>query len=401
MNKKETIKNSEYSENTLDIISKISKIIKKNEGIFITPLSIIKKLIEYIPKTTINNILEPSFGTCEFIKYIDNYYQNVNIVGVELNKLLFENSKTIKFNNNVDLSNENFLTYNKKSNFDLIIGNPPFVVCKRDDIPQQYQNLIYGRPNLFCLFIIHSLELLNDNGILAFVIPKSFLNSFYYDNIRKLLIKTGNILNIVEFNKSFVDTDQETFGLIFQKTKNLTLNFIYNINGCSFFSPNNKLSELFNNSTTLKNLGLNVKTGNLVWNQHKKELTYDNTKTLLIYNSNIVKKKLCVKQFTNKDKQQYINIEGYNDIVIVANRGNGNSKYKLNFCIIDIKEKYLVENHLNVIYNNKISKEELMDKFNIIVKSFNNPKTKEFIDIFLGNNGLSKTELENIFPIYL
>jgi hypothetical protein len=33
--------------------------------------------------------------------------------------------------------------------------------------------------------------------------------------------------------------------------------------------------------------------------------------------------------------------------------------------------------------------------------SFKNPKTQIFIDLFLGNNGLSKTELETIFPIYL
>ena len=32
--------------------------------------------------------------------------------------------------------------------------------------------------------------------------------------------------------------------------------------------------------------------------------------------------------------------------------------------------------------------------------SFNNKKTQHFIELFLGNNGLSKTELESIFPIY-
>ena len=36
-----------------------------------------------------------------------------------------------------------------------------------------------------------------------------------------------------------------------------------------------------------------------------------------------------------------------------------------------------------------------------IINSFKNPRTQMFIDTYLGNNGLSKTELETIFPIYL
>ena len=63
---------------------------------------------------------------------------------------------------------------------------------------------------------------------------------------------------------------------------------------------------------------------------------------------------------------------------------------------------YLIENHLNEIYPIKqIKKQSLIILFNKIIQSFENPKTQQFIDLFLGNNGLSKTELETIFPIYL
>ena len=46
-------------------------------------------------------------------------------------------------------------------------------------------------------------------------------------------------------------------------------------------------------------------------------------------------------------------------------------------------------------------RQDLIVLFNKIIQSFENPKTQLFIDLFLGNNGLSKTELETIFPIYL
>jgi hypothetical protein len=47
-----------------------------------------------------------------------------------------------------------------------------------------------------------------------------------------------------------------------------------------------------------------------------------------------------------------------------------------------------------------MNNEELIKVYEKIIKSFENPKTKKFIEIFLGNNSLSKTELETILPIY-
>jgi hypothetical protein len=65
-------------------------------------------------------------------------------------------------------------------------------------------------------------------------------------------------------------------------------------------------------------------------------------------------------------------------------------------------DPYLIENHLNEIYPIKqIKKQSLIILFNKIIQSFENHKTQQFIELFLGNNGLSKTELETIFPIYL
>jgi len=158
---------------------------------------------------------------------------------------------------------------------------------------------------------------------------------------------------------------------------------------------------LFEGSKTLEQLGLKVRTGNIVWNEHKEELTDDEENTLLIYNTNISKdNKLEIKKFKNEEKGQYIKKDGRIDPILVVNRGNGNSAYKLNYSIVD-KGPYLIENHLNEIYSpKKMSKNQLLDVYEKIINSFKNPKTQEFIRLFLGNNGLSKTELETIFPIY-
>ena len=85
---------------------------------------------------------------------------------------------------------------------------------------------------------------------------------------------------------------------------------------------------------------------------------------------------------------------GTTEPTIVVNRGNGNSAYKLSYAYIDGRTPYLVENHLNFI----MCKTE--ENAKRIMKSLTNEKTEQFVSMFLGNNGLSKTELETIFPIY-
>jgi len=93
-------------------------------------------------------------------------------------------------------------------------------------------------------------------------------------------------------------------------------------------------------------------------------------------------------------------MEGNTHSVIVVNRGNGTSAYVLSYALVQASSPYLIENHLNYIYSSKMTESERNRVFDIVLKSFTNPKTQEFIDVFLGNNGLSKTELETIFPIY-
>ena len=87
---------------------------------------------------------------------------------------------------------------------------------------------------------------------------------------------------------------------------------------------------------------------------------------------------------------------------MILNRGYGVGKYIFNYCILDGSIKYLVENHLICIeYNKKLSKSKLMAWFNKIAQSFENEKTKKFINLYFGNSAINTTELANILPIYI
>jgi adenine-specific DNA-methyltransferase len=114
--------------------------------------------------------------------------------------------------------------------FDLIIGNPPYFVVSKSEVDESFYDLIDGRPNIFVLFLIHALQKLQDNGVLAFVLPLNFINCIYYSKIRKHIYENFAIIDILECNDdNFMDTKQDTIVFILQKKLDKSENnrFVY------------------------------------------------------------------------------------------------------------------------------------------------------------------------------
>ena len=210
--------NINYSEISINLTKKINKTEKKENGIYFTNPNTIIKNIELLKPyiKDIKYVLEPSCGSCEFINILNKNYKNLKITGIELNKTIFNNIKLFN-NQNITLLNENFLHYKLEKKYDLIIGNPPYFVIKKTDVDKCYYKYFEGRPNIFILFLIKSLNLLNDNGILSFVLPKSFLNCLYYDNTRKYIVENFKIIDIIDVDDNYIETKQQTIIFILQK----------------------------------------------------------------------------------------------------------------------------------------------------------------------------------------
>lgn len=402
----------EYSTISTELTSKLSKIVKKNNGIYFTPPSCVNnniKLLEpYIKKTT--TILEPSCGSCEYITALHKLYPQITITGIEYNETIYQS--ILQFNNKkINILNIDFLKYETDKKYDLIIGNPPYFLLKVKDVDKSYRTYFEGRPNVFILFIIKSIKLLNENGILSFILPKNFLNCLCYDKTRKYIEKHFQILNIVECNNDkYIETQQDTILLIIKKmVKRNNTAFILELNSYSIFvneDSNKKIKKLFENSKSLLELGFKVNVGTVVWNQCKDILTDDESKTRLIYSSDIMNNKLIQKKYSNADKKNFIDKSGITRPMIVINRGYGIGEYQFNYCLIDETKEYLIENHLICIecktdlLHDKLPNDKLISLYKKILLSFDDERTAEFIKIYFGNNAINTTELNNILPIY-
>ena len=399
----------DYSIISKELTSKLSKTIKKNGGIYFTPPSIIADNIKLLEPymNTISNVLEPSCGSCEYINALINSYKHLKITGLELNSTIYNSIKELG-SANVKLYNSDYLKYDTSESYDLIIGNPPYFVMKKEDVDKSYYKYFEGRPNIFILFIIKSITLVKTNGIISFVLPKNFLNCLYYDKTRKYINAHFQILNIVEcVNSKYIETQQATILLIIRKT---SLNAISNeefvlerSNYTLFASKVNcaKLKTLLLNSNSLESLGFKVNIGSIVWNQCKELLTNDITKTRLIYSSSIENNSLNLQISNNTEKKNYINKKGLSSPMIVVNRGYGVGNYKFNYCLINEVYEYLLENHLITIqYNKELPREELLKLYKKIIISLEHSNTYEFVEIYFGNNAINSTELSKILPIY-
>ena len=377
---------------------------KKKQGIYFSPYSYIEQLLKEIPKDLeIQNVLEPSCGSCQFIDIFGKHYQSKNITAIEYNETIFNSIKNSKYLNKIQFINQDFLTFKSDIKYDLIIGNPPYFVVKKADIPKEYREYVIGRPNIYVIFILHCLSMIEENGVLAFIIPNNFDNCMYYNKVREYINNNFTILNLIQFDSKFMDTQIETYGLVIQNKEGDNSKFCKYFNGNCIFNKNiEHLNKLLQHSTTIKDLDCNVSVGKVVWNQVKEKLTDDNTKTLLIYSSDIVDKQIKPKKYSNESKKNYINIEGNTNITLVVNRGYGKGKYKFSYCIVDIDKPYVIENHLICINTNEtLSKEKTMKIYNKIIHSFEDERTSEFISYYFRNNGINTMELERILPVYL
>ena len=169
------------SKNFQDISIKITKAIdkqeKKDDGIFFTPQTCVRECIKFIEpyfKNKTIDILEPSCGSGEFIHGIINSEIKYSYMKcIEYNSIIYNSiaKSDISSHKNLIIEHNDFLLSDNSRLYDLIIGNPPFYVMKKNEIKtNKYEHYYTGRPNIFVLFIAKSLELLEICKLIGYIL---------------------------------------------------------------------------------------------------------------------------------------------------------------------------------------------------------------------------------------
>lgn len=374
---------------SVQLTASLSKEEKQNQGIFFTPKEDRDKVFEILDREGVKptTVLEPSFGSGEFLEDLYERYPTAKITGVELNPLLFRSQTR------PNIVHKDFLEYKRKHR--LIVGNPPYVVIESSDETLKCQT---GRPNLFVQFLYKAIEVnLAQNGYLAFVLPTSLFNCIYYEPMRRYLFEKTTILAVEPLSGKYLDTAQKTFALVLRKGKRNDDFFVVRNGNCYLTPHYRELRELLEGSRTLAELGYSVKTGEVVWNQVKEKLS--DTGTLLLYSSNFNTGKVILNNLKENKKQyiQDVSKPSLSGKSILINRGYGNADYRLVAVLVDYPA-YYVENHVNVI---RPTTPYAIENIQKVYESLCDARTAKFIEYFVGNGALSKTEIENCVPIWL
>jgi len=196
-------------------------------GQFFTKETIIEKLLDLLfkYKTYHKNIkiLEPSFGTGNFIKVL-NKRGFFNIDGCEIDDDLTKNPR-------------DFFDYSIAHKYDLIIGNPPFtkynikesyyhgeehlnILCPpKDYLPDEI--VMKEKEKIENVFIFKSLEHLRDeNSTIAFILPISFFIKNRNKAIKEELLKYFSTVIIIQNREVWFDYNIPCCFAMFTNTQN-------------------------------------------------------------------------------------------------------------------------------------------------------------------------------------
>jgi type I restriction-modification system DNA methylase subunit len=126
--------------------------------------------------------------------------------------------------NKLSIFNEPESNSNINNGFDIVIGNPPYVMLQNLEIEEvfdyalkNFQSAKY-KIDTYQLFIEQSIKLLKENGLLGFITPNTFLKNIHAEPLRKFILKNTIIKEILLFNYSvFAAASVDTCISVFRK----------------------------------------------------------------------------------------------------------------------------------------------------------------------------------------
>lgn len=207
----------EYEIDNIEI-SLVKENSKNKYGQYFTPEIIADFMIDLADIDTLSKILEPSAGEGIFLKLLqDRGYKNIK--AYEIDEELGHQFNCITY--------ESFVTATIKDKYDLIIGNPPYIRWKNleQNLKEELsKNRLWNKYfNSLCdylyIFILKSIEILEENGQLIFICPEYWMNTTHSISLRNYMVENGYFESIYHFNETPIFSNATVSVVVFKFIK--------------------------------------------------------------------------------------------------------------------------------------------------------------------------------------
>ena len=191
---------------------------KSKFGQYFTPKVVADFMVELATVSETAMVLEPSCGEGVFLEALKaKGFKDVS--AYEIDGDLAQNFENVQY--------ESFVSANIASKFDLIIGNPPYIRWKNleDDLKQElsisplWNKYFNSLCDYLYIFILKSIELLNDNGELIFICPEYWLSTTHSVSLRNYMVEHGYFETMYHFNETPIFDKVTVSILIFKYVK--------------------------------------------------------------------------------------------------------------------------------------------------------------------------------------
>jgi DNA (cytosine-5)-methyltransferase 1 len=259
-----------YDLNTLYNIAELSNIKRTDTKAYFTREDIVYNVINKLPlfKNKKNiKILEPSVGIGNFLPLLFKKYENIQDVVLDVIDIDNNSLETLKIlltkikipqNFTINFIHADFLLWESKYQYDLIVGNPPYGKLINNKILLNKYKLDCDNKNtnnLFSFFIEKSIKL---SKYVSLIVPKSLINSPEFNHTREML-ENYNLHSITDYGeKAFKGVKIETISFLLdtykkEKTKDIIIesyitNTIMNQNKNYIFSKDFPYWLIYRNS---------------------------------------------------------------------------------------------------------------------------------------------------------
>lgn len=184
---------------------------RKRYAQFFTPAEIAASMAQWLLRNPrLDQVLDPAIGLGIFARALREAGFEGRVHGFEVDRRIHtEALHLFETDSRIGITLQDYLSSDWFTRYDGIICNPPYFKFHDYDnkpaleqVKKQLGIELSGFSNLYSLFLLKAINQLADNGRAAFLVPSEFLNADYGRFVKRALLQSGALREVIVFDFS-------------------------------------------------------------------------------------------------------------------------------------------------------------------------------------------------------